>query len=65
MGHAQESIEILSERTPFSKLYRNSDGSKEQVISPQFMHYQKGEDWHPLILLSSPTLSYSSPCILI
>jgi len=50
MGHAQESIEILSERTPFSKLYRNSDGSKEQVISPQFMHYQKGEDWHPIEL---------------
>lgn len=37
---AQESIELISERTLYSKTFLNSDGSKEQIISPQLIHYE-------------------------
>ncbi|MFT5860144.1 MAG: hypothetical protein ACI865_002252, partial [Flavobacteriaceae bacterium] len=50
VSYAQESVELTSERTPYSKMFLTSDGSKEQIISPQLIHYELDGEWLPIDL---------------
>ena len=45
---AQEPQEIISERSLYSKMYINNDGSKEEIISPSPIHYLQNNEWLPI-----------------
>lgn len=45
---AQDGQEVVSERSLYSKMFLNDDGSKEQIISIRPVHYQVKGEWLPI-----------------
>lgn len=45
---SQNSTEIVSKRTEFSKTFKNQDGTYTNDISLVPIHYKKGDEWKPI-----------------